>query len=238
MNTPFQRRGFTLIELLVALAIIAILISLLGPALAQAKGRARQTSCLSDFRQWGTAFQMYADEHDNLLPRENGTNRVNFPAIIAAPESCDVWYNTLPPQLTKPPASHYMRSTNWPNGFYSASALFSCPSAQFDLALKASGPRFSRAMNSALSKDKDEVKLRITEVRQNAITPIFLEAGVPGETSVYSQDAYDGRPHVKYDRSSLRHNRRGNVAFLDGHAEAVGWALTNKDAGTIRWTIP
>ena len=236
MNLPFQRRGFTLIELLVALAIIAILISLLGPALAQAKGRARQTSCLSDFRQWGTAFQMYADEHENFLPRENGTNKVNFPAIIAAPESSDVWYNTLPPQLAKPPASHYMRSANWQNGFYSSSALFACPSAQFDLALKASDPRFSRAMNSALSKG--DVKPRLTAVRENAITPIFLEAGVPGETQIYSQEEYDGRPHVKFDRSSLRHNRRGNVAFLDGHAEAVGWALTNKDAVTIRWTIP
>ena len=236
MKLPVRRYGFTLIELLVALAIIGILVSLLGPALAQAKAKARQTSCLSDFRQWGIAFQMYADEHDNFLPRENGTNKVNPRAIVAAPESSDVWYNALPPELRKPSAADYMSSESWQNGFYSSSSLFPCPSARFDLESKSSDPRFSRAMNAALSKGI--AKLRLSAIHENAITLIFLEAGVPGESHGSSQEAYDGRPHVKFDRSSFRHNRRGNAAFLDGHAEAVGSALTNKDAVTIRWSMP
>jgi prepilin-type N-terminal cleavage/methylation domain-containing protein/prepilin-type processing-associated H-X9-DG protein len=236
MTSPHKSRGFTLIELLVALAIIGILVSLLGPALASAQMRARQTSCLSDFRQWGFAFQMYADGHDNFLPRENGTNKVNPPSVIAATESSDVWYNALPPELTKLRAADYMNSANWQDGFYSSSALFSCPSARFDPALKSRDPLFSRGMNAALAKGSN--KLRLSDFHDNGRTLVFLEAGVPGEKHGLNQASYDGRPHVKFDRSSLRHLGRGNAAFMDGHAEAIGSALTNKDAVTIRWGVP
>ncbi len=52
--------GFTLIELLVVIAIIAILAAILFPVFAQAREKARQTSCLSNQKQYGTAMLMYA----------------------------------------------------------------------------------------------------------------------------------------------------------------------------------
>ena len=62
------KKGFTLIELLVVIAIIAILAAILFPVFAQAREKARQTSCLSNLKQIGTAVQLYTDDYDETYP--------------------------------------------------------------------------------------------------------------------------------------------------------------------------
>jgi len=68
MPSHRRRAGFTLIELLVVIAIIAILASILFPVFAQAREKARQSSCLSNEKQLGIALMMYVQDADSTYP--------------------------------------------------------------------------------------------------------------------------------------------------------------------------
>ena len=67
-----QGRGFTLVELLVVIGIIALLISILLPALSRAKEKARQTLCVNNEHQMGLGYHLYAEDNRDSYPAQRG----------------------------------------------------------------------------------------------------------------------------------------------------------------------
>jgi len=83
--------GFTLIELLIVIAIIAILAALLFPVFGQAREKARSSSCLSNFKQIGTAVEIYVDDYDQTYPMSR------FPDATHPAGGCTSSAPTQPP---------------------------------------------------------------------------------------------------------------------------------------------
>ncbi len=64
------KKGFTLIELLVVISIIAVLMSIMMPALAKVREQAKKTVCMTNLKQWGTIFAMYTNSNDSKFMPE------------------------------------------------------------------------------------------------------------------------------------------------------------------------
>ena len=80
-----RKRGFTLIELLVVVAIIAILAAILCPVFANAREKARQTQCMGNVKQIGTALTLYAQDNEETLPFQATDGVADFGSPKAEP---------------------------------------------------------------------------------------------------------------------------------------------------------
>ena len=79
-----MKKSFTLIELLVVIAIIAILASMLLPALSKARAAAQRTKCLSNIKQAGLFIHMYANDNDGYIYVDCNFNGWQYPASQAS----------------------------------------------------------------------------------------------------------------------------------------------------------
>ena len=72
-----RRKAFTLVELLVVIAVIALLMGILMPALSKVKKVAKATTCRTNVRQWGLIFKLYGEDHDAKLPQSVAGGNLN-----------------------------------------------------------------------------------------------------------------------------------------------------------------
>jgi prepilin-type N-terminal cleavage/methylation domain-containing protein len=109
-----NKKAFTIVELMVAMAIVVVLSSILMPAFAAAKERAKQTVCESNLHQLHIAMRLYSDDFDGLAPCY--TNSERYLSLNATPPSV----SNQPEELVKC-LGEYVKSTN----------VWFCPSDRF-----------------------------------------------------------------------------------------------------------
>ena len=123
-----KRSGFTLIELLVVIAIIAILAAILFPVFAQAREKARQTSCLSNEKQIGLAIMMYVQDYDETFPLAQRTP-ADGEVAAAGPTPENGNPNTVPWQwVVNPYVKNGSKTASGIGDLELAGGVWSCPS--------------------------------------------------------------------------------------------------------------
>lgn len=109
-NSSGRTRGFTLVELLVVIGIIALLVSILMPTLSRAKIQANTAKCLSNLRQIGQAFHLYANDHKDAWP----VVRQDLPEPGTVTRNL-YWTDMLTKYVTKHGRQHFELNASDPN---------------------------------------------------------------------------------------------------------------------------
>ncbi|MCJ8328663.1 MAG: type II secretion system GspH family protein [Lentisphaeria bacterium] len=187
-----QFRSFTLVELLVVIAIIAILASMLLPALSKAKEKAQRVLCLNNTRQLGMAINLYAESNDDYL-----TPNQNQPGLGYAIEDIGYyWFSALGTMSPTDPITIIDQDPEDPN------TVFSCPSNP----LLYSSRYF---LNYGINSD-----LELTNPPVGQYTPVKLRNLAEG--TVLMTDAY--KKHL----ASSTKNWPWETYFLPGDPDWIG----------------
>ncbi|MCC7350399.1 MAG: hypothetical protein IT446_07505 [Phycisphaerales bacterium] len=252
-TTPSQRTAaFTLVKLLVVIGIIALLISILMPALSRAREAANQVACASNMRQWATSVVAYSTDNKGWLPMFGETYGYNGPEPT-------LWWNTLAPYLGKQPTNA--------GGYYPSQAanletmakIRGCPSdpdhtfvgPNYGGFAYADGRLYGPIVWGRYDPSEAVIGVRITRIKQSGSKILFAETTSPyyqvysPENWVFDTDCdgdgindtynyYLGWNNYNGGRPKVHHGS-SNVAFCDGHVESMPYKTWLTDMSY--WTV-
>lgn len=214
---PVRTSAFTLIELLVVIAIIALLVSILLPAIAGAREAGRTTVCAHNFRQIVTAFQLYANDYKQI-PGIHDHGPANPHNTI---KNLD-WIGKNNENYTTAAAgtySHPLQASSLAEYLSIADNIFSCPTSrrsangQFDYTMLAGMAGARLDVNGYATYPKDPSVAGSPRVKFDGM-PLMIEE---------HDKFYNGDPRYQYgkwtniDQFSHRHSGRAHIGYFEGH---------------------
>jgi len=220
MTRPRPITAFSLVELLVVVAIIAVLASLLLPALSRAQDKARSAQCVNNLRQWGLAFRQYTDDNTDFLPRRG--QGVQPLAQIDRPED---WFNALPPYFQLQPYQQFFAANQKLKP--RSNSVFICPVA--------TDPGSNHFLPYGMNMNLCPWNLPQATKFAAVVRPlqVVAMADAPGP---YASTFPSTKPYSVL----ARHTWRVNILFLAGQANAfagnyVGCGVGDPHRDDVRW---